>query len=158
MKKHLIFLVISSIFFTTSCNNFGKQFFAKKSAKEVYQEDLKKKNPAVLTAWDYAGSFALEHPHLIIDSYAEYGATNAGIADANAFLINIKPGQRIIASYSIDSFSMTAFLEIWEQDGANKKLLSSADSITNAANYFSESGGNYIVKFQPKWKSTQILN
>lgn len=150
MKKHFVLLITSSICLGISCNNFGKDLFAKKSAKEIYQDDLKKKNPAVLTSWDYAGSFALEHPYLIIDSYAEYGATNPGIADANAFLINIKPGQRITASYSIDSFSMPAFLEIWEQDGANKKLLSSADSILKEASYFSEFGGNYIVKFQPK--------
>ncbi len=150
MKKYLIFLIISGIFFTISCNNFGKDIFAKKSAKERYQEVLKKKNPTVLTAWDYAGNFALDHPHLITDSYAEYGSTNVGIADANAFQINLKPGQRIIASYSIDSFSMPAFIEIWEQDGTGKKILASADSIVKAANYFSELGGNYIVKFQPK--------
>lgn len=150
MKKYLIFLTISGIFFTISCNNFGKDFFGKKSAKEAYQDVLKKKNPVVLTAWDYAGSFALEHPHLLLDSYSEYGTTKAGIADANAFQINLKPGQRLIASYKIDSFFMPAFLEIWVNDVAGKKLLASADSLLKIVNYFSKSGGNYIVKFQPK--------
>lgn len=153
MKKRFCYLLLTFLILITACNNFGKDLFAKKSAREVYVETLKKKNPLLLTSWESAGKFAMDNPFQLSDSYAEHGTTNSGVADANAYLINLKPGQQVIASYSTDSLRMPAFLEIWERKEDGRNLLASADSLTKTANYFSVAGGDYLIKFQPKIES-----
>ena len=150
MSKTTTFWMAFLLMISASCNNLNKNFFTKKTPKEIYKDVLKKKDPLLLTAWDLAGKYALEHPLIITDSYAEYGLTKAGTADANAFQISLKPGQQIIANYDMDSLSMPAFLEIWKQDINGMVLLASADSISKTAQYFSLDGADYIVKFQPK--------
>ena len=150
MSKTTAFWMAFLLMISASCNNLNKNFFTKKTPKEIYKDVLKKKDPQLLSAWDYAGKYALEHPLIITDSYAEYGLTKAGTADANAFQISLKPGQQIIANYDMDSLTMPAFLEIWKRDANEMVLLASADSINKTAIYFSIDGADYIIKFQPK--------
>ncbi len=158
MKKNTFFLLFLLGCTAISCNNFGQELFSKKTAREAYEDKLEKQNPVVQTAWDKAGEFAVQHPFILTDSYAEFGKINTGIADANAYSIELKPGQRLTSFYTHDGINFPAFLDLFSNDGIVISLVASADTVNNMVSYWSTSGGNYIVKFQPKVEAKGNFN
>lgn len=152
----LAFLLVS----IAACNTAGRGIFAKKTAREKYEDRIEKiESPAVM-AWKKMGEKALLNPLSVPAPYAETGIFSGDSSDANAFLFSAGAGQKIVVSATrADAATFTSFLELWDASNpGSPKLLRAADTMLNSIEYAAAEGGKFIVRLQPKLASRGKYN
>lgn len=157
MNKNLISLLLISVatLLLSACNTTGRGVFAKKTAREKYEDRIEKVESPEVLAWKWAGEKVLQNPLVVPAPYAESGIFAGDSTDANAFLFTAGPGQKINVSVSpVAGHLFTAFLELWDAgNAASPKLVKAADTLANTINFSAPQGGNFIVRLQPKLAS-----
>ena len=145
-------LILHSLIFTlifTGCKPTG--FFAKKTAREKYEEKIEKLYPVEGRAWKSAGEWALQNPLPTKVPYTEAGFFHGDSGDVVSYKFEVKAGQKLNLKFVKQQPLFAAFLELWEFTANSKlNLLYTADTLINGIEYASAEGGNYLVRLQPK--------
>ncbi|MBC7937888.1 MAG: M23 family metallopeptidase [Rhizobacter sp.] len=150
MKKIPVYFLLILLIFS-ACNTPGRGIFAKKTARETYQDRILKTESAEVLAWKRAGEKVLQNPLMVPAPYAENGIFTGDSSDANSFLFTSDPGQKIKVSLSpVTGEIFIAFLELWDANNGAPKLIEAADTLTNMIEFSAPTGGNFIVRLQPK--------
>lgn len=150
MKLILHILILTLIFI--GCKPTG--FFAKKTAREKYEEKIEKLFPVEGRAWKHAGEWALENPLPTKVPYTEAGFFHGDSGDVVSFKFEVKAGRKIKLQLEKQQALFTAFVELWEfTANSNLKLLYTADTLINSIEYASAEGGSYLVRLQPKMRA-----
>lgn len=152
MNKSLISFITAtfSLLIFSSCNSSSRGIFAKKTAREKYEERIKEIESPEVIAWKKQGRKVLQNPLSVPAPYAEHGMFAGDSTDANAFLFSIGAGQKVNVSVTpAPGNSFTAFLELWEA-GASPRLIKAADTLLNTIEYAAPQGGDFIVLLQPQ--------
>lgn len=144
----LLLMTISMV----SCNSIRKTFSANKPPHEVYANSL---NAAGLQQtqlgklWFSAAANALQQPVGINLPYMEKGFFDPAIPGAAGFSFKLNRGdQLIVVANSNPSSNLKLFCELWQQTNDEKKLLASADTVTNQLRLDCKSTGEYIIRLQ----------
>jgi len=111
-------------------------------------------NTALGIDWFAAAERALEEPVEISPPYSEISYLDAAEAGAVGYLVSLRRGQRITASFELDTDTeFQVFLDMFVMPtGARTTpvLLESADSNSNSVEYVARRDGDYVVRIQPE--------
>ena len=143
-----------------ACNTSSRGIFAKRTAREKYEDRIEKIESPEVTAWKKQGEKVLQNPVMVPAPYAENGIFTGDSTDANAFLFTAGPGQKITVSVSpVPGDRFTSFVELWDAgEAGNPRLVEAADTLVNSIEFSAPQGGNFIVRLQPKLASRGRYN
>ncbi len=142
-------LLITSI---AACNASSRGIFAERTAREKYEDKIEKTESPEVIAWKRHGEQVLHNPLIVSAPYSEKGNFVADSTDANAFLVKVAPGQKIVATYQKESIeSPIAFMELWDDGNPTQpSLVKAADTTQPVIEHPAPYGGNFIVRLQPQ--------
>ncbi|RYD78138.1 MAG: M23 family metallopeptidase [Sphingobacteriales bacterium] len=155
ITRNIIFIMLSAFIFS-ACNSSSRGIFAKKTAREKYENRIEKIESPEVHSWKKQGEKVLQNPLIVPAPYAENGIFIGDSTDANAFLFTVVPGQKINVSVKpVAGNNFTAFLELWDaENSSSPKLLHAADTLVNSIEHTASGGGKFIVRLQPKLASS----
>jgi murein DD-endopeptidase MepM/ murein hydrolase activator NlpD len=143
---------------TTSClSEEGHAAFAGYTPHERYEYGLRAAGLDVTALgqdWLAAADHALEAPVSISPPYSEVSYLDAGDAGAVGYSVSLRRGERITASFELDSdTAYKVFVDMFVMPtGArrNPVLLVSADTNSHGIEYVARRDGDYVVRIQPE--------
>ncbi len=156
MIKHVsaVFAFASIVLLASSCNST----FGKRTAYEAYASslaDARLDQTSMGQQWLTAGRNSLERPTPAELPYREKGLFTDNRPTAFGFLVNAKRGQRINFELTTQPASgFRLFIEIWELDGNEKKLVESIDSLSRQWHIDADADKTYILRLQPELLQT----
>ncbi len=146
--KYLFFAFFFALLY--SCNS-STRLFTKKTAREHYEEALKKqwpKNDPTVQRWINAGKYALSNPFPVTNNYSETGRIEPADSSAVAFLISVKRGQKLSVSLTgITDPRRHIYTDIWKVS-ATPEFLNAADTLTNSIDLIPNEDMQLIIRMQ----------
>ena len=146
-------MLLLSVFF--SCNTIGPiGIFKKMSPHESYSNRLKTaglQQTAMGSAWLKAADESLIKPVKISIPYKETGFFAADRVQAAAFIFEAKRGEKLLINLTKnpeDDFRI--FMDVWQQQNQQNKLMASADTIGKNLNVEIKQTGTYLLRLQPE--------
>ncbi len=139
-----------------SCSTKTGSGIAKKTARDKYAEQVKTvlgpANPA-LSAWQYAGEYALNYPLAVNNNYAEAGYFAPATQGATAFAVAVKRGMKLTVTLrKKEPENVKMYMDMWRAgDSATRRprtFIISADTSSNIIYYTAGSDETILIRFQ----------
>jgi murein DD-endopeptidase MepM/ murein hydrolase activator NlpD/SH3-like domain-containing protein len=147
------FLCLVTLF---SCSARGPALFAKKSPHEQYSQriiDAGLRETALGRSWFQAAEQSLGSPLSITLPYQETGYFAAERPQAAGWKFYGKRGEKLqIKLEKKPAAGFLVYVDLWELTEAanNRRLLSSADTLTGSLDYEVKTDAQYILRVQPE--------
>ncbi|HZG23098.1 MAG TPA: hypothetical protein VEZ17_00895, partial [Chitinophagaceae bacterium] len=147
------FLCLVTLF---SCSARGPALFAKKSPHEQYSQriiDAGLRETALGRSWFQAAEQSLGSPLSITLPYQETGYFAAERPQAAGWKFYGKRGEKLqIKLEKKPAAGFLVYVDLWEVTEAanNRRLLSSADTLTGSLDYEVKTDAQYILRVQPE--------
>lgn len=137
-----------------SCRTPQQGFFATKTPHEQYKAGLDKaglSNTRLGALWVLAANASLAKPVSVTVPYKETGYFEMGVPMAAGYAFSANQGEVVMVNVSANPVSgFILFTELWQVNGADKKLLAPGDTTNNSIRYEIKTSGRYIVRLQPE--------
>lgn len=139
----------------TNCTTGVKGILSKRTPHETYGQKLKDAGldqSELGRQWFSLSNFALTNPIQIQLPYKETGYFSAEKPGANAFLFNVKRGEKITATLIGKSIGTAdIYFELWEKETSGQaKFITVPEANTNEINFSVKSNSSYVIRIQPE--------
>jgi peptidoglycan LD-endopeptidase LytH len=152
MNKKILHRSLLAGFFVTvlSCGPLTKisDTFTNPSAREIYVRELDDEAQKIQWQADYKN--AVEHGVTVSLPYGEKGVFADSQNVARSYTVNLVEGEVLTAAVATNSAQSQVFLDVYQWDGDEFRLLASADEHANSLDFPAQDTGTYKLVIQPE--------